>query len=337
MRASQTLVDGVTKVLSTWTGPQSVTTPPAAPSNVQAVSVSASEVDVTWTNNSSNQTGFNIYRSTGGGSFTLIGTGLSTDTEYEDLTAQPGTQYDYEVAPPAGGESAASESAPLTSIPADPSGLMTSTAADPNVTVSWNDVAGETGFNIQAIQQRRRTLGRGRQHRCKGVTQYTDTTSAENAMYEYRVQAFNGSGNSDFSSPASASTFLAAPTGLTITSTTGTEVDLSWTDHSAAATGYEVQPPAMGGGTWVSLTTSLAAPLPLPIATPSVADGTSYTYRVRGLSVAGNSDFTQTVSTSTTLLVPDQPDDDSDLHEPDQPLLDQSLSDRHRFPDPAQR
>src|SRR5439155_17878484 len=58
-------------------GPKSVTTPappPAAPTNLAAAALSATSVKLTWTDNSTTETGFKILRSTNGGAFTLLPT-----------------------------------------------------------------------------------------------------------------------------------------------------------------------------------------------------------------------------------------------------------------------
>ena len=67
---------------------------PGAPTNLQAARSSASEIDLSWTSNSYNETGFAIERSTDGVNFTQIGT--TTNTTYQDTTAGAGP-YQYRV------------------------------------------------------------------------------------------------------------------------------------------------------------------------------------------------------------------------------------------------
>ncbi len=302
VRASQTGQDGNTVILSDWTPAQAVVTPPAAPSNVQPVYVSAFEVDVAWTNNSSAQTGFKIERSTDNESWTVLGTALASQQSYQDTTVSAGTQYYYRVrAVGAGGDSQPSDSAAVTSVPVAPGNLQTSTAANPSVTLNWNDVAAETGFNLHRSTdggQSWTSIG----STLAGVTTFTDTTSVEDASYLYAVSAINAGGESTLSQPASATTFLAAPTGLGAVAAS-TSVTLNWTDHSVAATGIEVQRGDASGQNWQTLV-SLSDSSATTYTDSTAADGTQYTYRVRALSIAGNSDFAPSITTTTSLEAP---------------------------------
>src|SRR5207253_3866712 len=65
---------------------------PAAPSNLTATAVSLTQINLKWTNNAANATGFNVQRSTDGTNFTTI------------ATAGPATNY-YDYALPAGSTS----------------------------------------------------------------------------------------------------------------------------------------------------------------------------------------------------------------------------------------
>ena len=64
---------------------------------------------------------------------------------------------------------------------------------------------------------------------------YSDTTVVPETTYYYRVQAYNGSGPSDYSNVASETT----PSGLTLSSVVGykvrgvNKVDLTWSNSSA--------------------------------------------------------------------------------------------------------
>ncbi|HET6251018.1 MAG TPA: fibronectin type III domain-containing protein, partial [Tepidisphaeraceae bacterium] len=301
VRAIQLLSDNVTTLTSPWTGPQTITSPPEMPANVQATVISASEVDVTWANTSATATSFNILRSNAEDGYDLLHNVDVSTTLYADTTALAGTQYTYEVvAVGVNGNSFPGVSSPLTSISPVPTNVSASDGVDGQVLVSWDDVPGESSFHIQ-----RNDNGGGWMDLTtvgQGITSYTDTSSVENDSYQYRVQATNASGSSAYSTPASVSTFLSAPTGVTIASTTSSEVDISWTDTSSSAMGYEVQR-SDNGGSWQSLTTSLSFTT-TTFQDTTVADGVSYQYRVRGLSIAGDSDFAASTSTTTPLLAP---------------------------------
>ncbi|MEZ4457435.1 MAG: fibronectin type III domain-containing protein, partial [Gemmatimonadales bacterium] len=79
---------------SDTTEPDPVTV--AAPTNVAAASLSTTSIQVTWSQ-VSNATSYEVDRSSGaGGSFTTVGTGL-TSTAYTDAGLSPSTQYTYQV------------------------------------------------------------------------------------------------------------------------------------------------------------------------------------------------------------------------------------------------
>ncbi|HUG28761.1 MAG TPA: Ig-like domain-containing protein, partial [Gemmatimonadales bacterium] len=87
--------------------------PPAAPSNLQGTVVSNTRIDLTWTDNSSNELSFRIERETGAGGpspvpgaagaagplavFTEVATVGAGVTSFSDAALQPATTYRYRV------------------------------------------------------------------------------------------------------------------------------------------------------------------------------------------------------------------------------------------------
>ncbi|HEX6083719.1 MAG TPA: N,N-dimethylformamidase beta subunit family domain-containing protein [Thermoanaerobaculia bacterium] len=106
----QSIVDTATVVVT----PQS---PPAAPTALSATAISATRIDLSWTDNASSETGFRIERCTGAGctSFAAITTTPANATTYSDTTVVGNTTYVYRVfAVNPNGDSAASNSASAT-------------------------------------------------------------------------------------------------------------------------------------------------------------------------------------------------------------------------------
>ena len=68
-----------------------------APSDLGLRVLSASAVQLNWTNHSTNETGFRIERQTGTGSWTLLTTTAAGVTSYTDINLAPATQYAYRV------------------------------------------------------------------------------------------------------------------------------------------------------------------------------------------------------------------------------------------------
>ena len=73
------------------------TQPPAAPSSLTATAIGPRQVSLKWVDNSNNESGFKIERSTDGVNFVQIALTQSNVTSYLDTTASPNTQYFYRV------------------------------------------------------------------------------------------------------------------------------------------------------------------------------------------------------------------------------------------------
>ena len=71
--------------------------PPAAPSNLTATVVSASQINLSWTDNSNNETSFRVYRSKSGGRFRRIATVEANVRAYSNTGLEPATTYSYRV------------------------------------------------------------------------------------------------------------------------------------------------------------------------------------------------------------------------------------------------
>src|SRR5262245_17013893 len=68
---------------------------PSPPTNVVANAISATRIDLTWGDSSSDEDGFKIERSTDGTNFTQVAQVLANTTVYRDITIWPGTAYSY--------------------------------------------------------------------------------------------------------------------------------------------------------------------------------------------------------------------------------------------------
>jgi len=175
--------------------------PPAAPSNLVANAVACNKVDLTWTDNSDNESGFRIERSTNGADFGEINTVGANVTAYSDTTVAENTSYWYRVRAYNGaGNSAYSNTATATtptcppSPPAAPSNLK-GTPAKTSVTLSWTDNSNnEDGFRIY------RGLSAGSLSLITtvgaNVTSYVNTGLSRRTTYYYKVCSYNAYGES---------------------------------------------------------------------------------------------------------------------------------------------
>jgi subtilisin len=189
--------------------------PLAAPTNLAATAASSSQINLAWTDNASDETGFKIERCTGVGcsDFAQIATVGANVTSYSNTGLAASTSYSYRVqAYNTAGDSdysntatAVTQAAPA--LPAAPTNLIATVISKSQINLTWTDNAtNETGFYVE---------------RCKGatctnftqiatvgvnVTSYPNSKLTASTTYRYRVRAYNGSGNSAYSNIAAATT-----------------------------------------------------------------------------------------------------------------------------------
>ena len=100
------VLDDMTATLDDWAGgtidstpPPPPPSPPAAPTNLAATTVSASQIDLSWTDNASDETAFRIERCAGAscGTFTEIALVGSNVVSYQNAGLAGSTSYSYRV------------------------------------------------------------------------------------------------------------------------------------------------------------------------------------------------------------------------------------------------
>jgi fibronectin type 3 domain-containing protein len=160
-------------------------------------------------------------------------------------------------------------------------------------------VTGETGFSLQRYADA--TSGwTAAATLDPGTTSTTITSLTPGKIYQYRIQANNASGGSGYSTAISKITIPSAPTSLTATAVSPTQINLAWVASTGAAS-YSIDRSSDGGTTWAALATTTATVL--KYANTGLTTGTTYTYRVHATNASGTSDASDTASdTPTTAL-----------------------------------
>ena len=279
--------------------PEGGVSAPSAPSNLSASAASMSQINLTWNDNSANENGFEIQRSTNSFStfstFT-VGAGVRT---YSDSGLTSGTSYSYRVrAFNDGGNSGFSNQVSATTLiqPIAPSGLTTSVASSSQINLSWTDNStNETGFSIE------RRTGSDAYSQIAQVGANTRTFSNVNLSggteYTYRVVAFNGAGNSSYSNEATATTLSAppsAPSNLRATVNSSSQITLTWT-QSGTYTHFIVERQT-GSRSWAVVNNNVTT---TSFVHSGLSRRTKYTYRVRAANGSLLSSYSATVSATT--------------------------------------
>jgi titin len=293
--------------------PSSLTTGltlPTAPVQLTAATVSASRIDLTWIDSNPQPAGTRIERAQGDSGFTERGVVTPGTLTFSDTGLAANTTYTYRVrARNDSGVSDPSPTAPATTLPAPPaapSGLTALAAGAGTLRLQWQDQSGnETGFKIE------RALGGEGYGQIAtvgaGETTYLDSGLQPSQEYVYRVRAYNGGGDSDYSLPARATTAPnapGAPTELTVTTGTRGRLELSWRDNSTTESGFQIER-SPDGDTFTQVGT--AAENVTRYSDTGLSSGVKFYYRVRAVNTGGSSGYSNVAQGTTLPEAPSAP------------------------------
>ena len=198
--------------------------------------------------------------------------------------------------------------------PTAPGGLAASASSSTQVTLSWTastDNVGVTGYRVE------RCVGNAcvsfAQIAAVMTTSFSDSGLLGGTSYGYRVRATDAAGNLSASSNVSYATTAGtadtqvptAPSGLTPTASSSTQIALSWTASAdnVGVTGYRIE--RCSGASCSSFaqvgTTSGAT----TFSATGLTASTSYSFRVRATDAAGNLSGYSNIATATTTAVAD--------------------------------
>lgn len=275
--------------LNSYSNVASVTTPNVtlnAPTSLVATAVSATRINLTWTDNDINEAGYKVERSTDGITFTEIASSLPANTNsFSDNGLTSNTQYWYRVRCFLGPtNSPYSNVADATTfvVLAAPTTLVATAASTTQINLTWVDNAtNETGYKVERSTDGI-TFSEIAASLPANTSTYTDNGLLSGTLYFYRVRAFNGSINSPYSNIASAAplVLINAPTNLVATAVSPTQINLTWVDNATNEAGYKVER-STDGTTFTEISGSGLAPNSTTFIDAPVSSNTTYYYRVR--------------------------------------------------------
>ncbi|MBN1107692.1 MAG: fibronectin type III domain-containing protein [Bacteroidales bacterium] len=287
--------------------PEAQETAPQAPSGLQATPVSSSEIDLTWTDKSDNENGFEIERSADNSVWSQIAITSTNKTNYRSSSLTPSTPYFFRIRAFNGfGNSAYSVSAtattldpPLT-IPSAPTNLNAVAVSSSQINLTWTDNSNnETGFRIERSPNNSTWTEIATVN--AGVTSYENTGLTASTPYYYRVRSYNSAGNSSFTSAASATTQAsppAAPTNLTATAASSVQINLAWTDNANNEQNFILE--RAPGGTSDFAVIATLNPNTTTYSNSGLTASTPYNYRVKAVNAGGSSAYSNVAGATTS-------------------------------------
>jgi hypothetical protein len=179
---------------------------PSAPSSASASNVSGTENSITWTDTSSDETGFKVERSTNDGAYVHIATTSVNATSYSDTGVTADNTYTYRVrAYNVTGNSGYSTTGYVitaTVVPNTPNDFQNfvSTSTPPDVWLYITQTGtNEDGFTIERSTDNVNFGVIGTAPRAQFSNQFYSDIGPGTGTYYYRVYALNSIGNSGYS------------------------------------------------------------------------------------------------------------------------------------------
>ncbi len=260
---------------------------PNPPTSLTASSVSSTQINLSWTDNSADETGFEVYRSLDNCNWSKIVTTSASASSLSDTLLTPNTTYYYKlraINSVGGSEYTNVANAITPGIPAAPTNLSATTISTTQINLAWTDASSnETSFEIY-----KSTDGTNFSKittTAANTTTYNVTSLTSGVLYYFKVKAVNTYGGSE-SNIASAKTLGVPlpPLNLTAAAISTTQIKLTWTDNSTDEDSFKVYR-SPDCSSWVLMTT-------LPANTTTYTDtgltlNTTYCYKVKGYNSYG--------------------------------------------------
>ncbi|MBA3497849.1 MAG: hypothetical protein H0T86_12150 [Gemmatimonadales bacterium] len=278
---------------------------PSAPSGL-AATATFGQVDLSWTDHSSTEAAFEVWRSTTGvaGAFALHVVLAADATTFSAMGLDDGAEYCFQVRAVShhglvsdlSAASCATTPVPTLPPPSAPSSLTASPTSSTATALVWTDTAGQE----QAFEIWRSLEGASGTYVSiatlpANTTATTDGGLTASTEYCYRVRAIGSASAppSGFSNTACTTTPAppppATPSGLVAAAATSARIELSWDDNATDEAGYAIWRSTTGSSGSYALHATLAAGQ----ATHSdqgLGAATQYCYKVRALGGNGAPD-----------------------------------------------
>ena len=261
------------------------------PSNLKAAEYSNSAIKLTWTK-ASDVTGYYVYRSTDGKTYSKIKTLTAYTTTYTNTSLTAGKKYYYSIASykntstgavAIGPKSSAVNALTISSSKLSyPSGFAVKEVATDAIKLVWNKASNASGYYIY------RSIDNKNFSRIKALpsssTSYTDIALYLDTTYYYKIASYvnaNGSIGLSAKSPAVNAKTTSTSVSFTSKTSTSTTITLNW-DYPSA-TGYQIYRLDINTGKYVKIASTSAK----SYTDKNLSSDRYYNYKVRAYLVSG--------------------------------------------------
>jgi fibronectin type 3 domain-containing protein len=232
---------------SVYSSAASVTTKLNAPANVTATAQSSSSIEISW-DPVLGATSYRVYRSDNGQSDTYkeIAKDVTAPSYPDDKDLSAATTYYYTVSTVNdGGEGAKSSAKFATTKPNTPTGVEAAAKSTYSIEISWDVPVSHASaiYNVYGLNSESGEYDRLNNNVNVSIQGnkylYTKTGLSAGTTYSYKISRTIGNVESAQSVAVSATTKLAAPTGVQATAQSSSSIEISWTEVTGA-TSYTV-------------------------------------------------------------------------------------------------
>ncbi len=214
-----------------------------APTNLQITNFIESEAVLTWTDNSSNETSFEIERSQDGTNFTTIqtvGSNITTVTIGGPYLIT--NQYSFRVRTKTNINYSGYSNIVKSTIQFNaPTNLQVTSFTETTIVLSWQDNSSyETGFELEKSENGS-TYTLVKTVNANTTTATIDGSFLTTNQYSFKVRAKTNINYSTYSNIVTQNLQFNAPSNLQIASFTETQAVLTWVDNSIFETSFEIE------------------------------------------------------------------------------------------------
>jgi hypothetical protein len=280
--------------------------PPTAPEGLRFGTVTASDIEIAWTDPSGRAEGFRIERKDGeDGTWAEVGQTGTGETTFHESGFGEGSDHYYRVmAWNDIGDSVFSAELLVWTRPTAPSDLTATVINEREVDLHWVDHSNtELSFALQRKHNPEDPWLDGFAMTDANMTTFRDVYVVEDTTYTYRVRATNLQGYSDPANEVTVTTphltLPAAPTNLQATALDATRVRLTWEDNAYNESYYKIEQKT-GAGTWYQLTQHGYQDCMIE----GLAAKTMYSFRVRATNSVGDSAYSNEALLTTPAYRP---------------------------------